>query len=154
MLNTELFSNKSVDYSQFRPAYSPAAIEWLRSNVSGDSVLDVGAGTGIFTNMLLRAFKTVSAVEPNDDMRKCFQENLPELLCQDTTAEATGLPDDSVDLITVAQAFHWLDAEEFKREALRILRPGGSVAIVWNNSLKNLGFIYMRKHCFNTLLIQ
>jgi ubiquinone/menaquinone biosynthesis C-methylase UbiE len=70
-------------------------------------------------------------------MRKRFAELLPGILCTAGTAEATLLPESSVDLITAAQAFHWFDEEKFKSEAKRILRPNGKVAIIWNTSLKN-----------------
>ena len=137
MNNTELFSSKSEDYSKFRPSYPDVAIDWLFEKCGDVHTLDVGAGTGIFTKALLRKFSQVAAVEPNDDMRAQFRKFLPEIICSGGTGEATGCPDASVDLITVAQAFHWLDAERFKAEAMRILRPGGKIAIVWNTSCEN-----------------
>ena len=135
--NTRLFTDKSEDYSRFRPSYPDEAVNWLRSNISGNTVLDIGAGTGSFTRLLLQKFSCVSALEPNDDMRNAFQKNLPGIFCSGCTGEATGMPDHTIDLITVAQAFHWLDAEKFKQEARRILRPAGTVAVIWNTSLKN-----------------
>ena len=135
--NTGLFSGKQDDYSRFRPSYPDAAIDFLRSRSAGGCVLDIGAGTGIFTKALLRCFKNVSAVEPNKDMREKFMQYLPGIYCSSGSGEATGMPENSVDLITVAQAFHWLDAELFKQEAVRILRPEGKTAIIWNTSQKN-----------------
>lgn len=136
--NTDLFTCKSNDYSKFRPSYPTSAIDWLfEKNHPCSHVLDIGAGTGIFTQALLCRFPHVSAVEPNADMRRQFLKSLPHIFCSHGTGENTGLPDASTDLITVAQAFHWLDAEKFKQEAERILHPGGKVAIVWNNSLEN-----------------
>ena len=137
MNNKELFSHKSDDYSKFRPSYPAAAVDWLRQNVAGERVLDIGAGTGIFTKVLLHRFQNVCAVEPNAGMREKFFLNLPESPCSDGSGEETEMPDHSVDLITVAQAFHWLDEDRFKREAQRILSPGGTVAIIWNTSLNN-----------------
>lgn len=137
MNNTELFTNKSEDYSRFRPAYPVEAVNWIKSNTIGETVLDIGAGTGIFTKLLLKCFTDVSAVEPNAEMRAKFKFSLPEIPCYSTKGEHTGLPDNSVDLITVAQAFHWLDEEQFKLEAMRILKPSGKVAIVWNTTLKS-----------------
>lgn len=122
MDNKELFSRKSDDYSKFRPSYPDAAVDWLRKNISGEQILDIGAGTGIFTKVLLRCFQKVTAVEPNAEMREKFLQYLPEIPCTDGSGEETKMPDRSVDLITVAQAFHWLDEEKFKAEAKRILK--------------------------------
>ena len=137
MDNKELFSRKSEDYALFRPSYPEEAVQFLRSKCQGSHVADIGAGTGIFTKMLLKYFDTVTAVEPNGEMREKFRAFLPGVPCLAGSGEETGLPDESVDLITVAQAFHWLDEEKFKSESMRILRPGGKVAIVWNTTLKN-----------------
>ena len=135
--NTGLFTGKTDDYFRFRPSYPDAAAEFLRSRTSGDSVLDVGAGTGIFTAILLKYFSDVSAVEPNAEMREKFTSFLPGTPCFNGTGESTGLADNSFDLITVAQAFHWLDEDSFKKEAARILRPGGKIAIIWNTGIKS-----------------
>lgn len=137
MDNTALFSRRSDDYARFRPGYPVAAADWLKSKTAAEAVVDIGAGTGIFTRLLLERFANVSAVEPNAAMREKFNIFLPDVPCYDATGEATGVPENSVDLITVAQAFHWLDEELFKREAMRILKPSGKVAIVWNTSLKS-----------------
>jgi SAM-dependent methyltransferase len=99
-------------------------------------VADVGAGTGIFTASLLATGARVSAVEPNAPMRQALVASLGEharLTVHAGSAEATGLPAGSVDLVTAAQAFHWFDAAAARRECARILRPGGRVALVWNN---------------------
>lgn len=133
--NTELFSHKADDYAKFRPSYPDAAVGWLKSQISAESVVDIGAGTGIFTQVLLKYFTNVSAIEPNGQMREKFKNFLPDVLCLAASGEATGLADNSVDLITVAQAFHWLDAEKFKKEAMRILKPSGRTAIIWNTTL-------------------
>ena len=135
MNNKSLFTGKSDDYFRCRPSYPEAAVRWLRQKCSGDKAVDIGAGTGIFTKALLPYFNEVSAIEPNEDMRKVFRIFLPEVVCSAASGEATELPDNSIDLITVAQAFHWLDEEKFKAEAMRILRPGGKVAIIWNTTL-------------------
>ena len=137
MNNTELFSSKSDDYSRFRPGYPISAVNWLKSKTSGEAVIDIGAGTGIFTELLLKRFSNVSAIEPNAAMREKFSSFLPDIICHSTTGENTALPDNSVDLITVAQAFHWLDEEQFKREAMRILKPSGKVAIIWNTTQRS-----------------
>ena len=137
MNNTALFTQKADDYFCFRPSYPAAAVQWLRERCGGEKVVDIGAGTGIFTRLLCEFFQNVSAVEPNGDMREKFKTFLPDVPCAAASAESTGIPDASVDLITAAQAFHWFDEDKFKKEAMRILRPGGKAAIVWNTSLNN-----------------
>lgn len=113
--NTLLFTDKADDYAKFRPSYPDAAVRWLKSKIFAECVVDIGAGTGIFTQVLLKYFTNVSAIEPNAQMREKFKNFLPDILCLAASGEATGLADNSVDLITVAQAFHWLDAEKFKK---------------------------------------
>ena len=135
--NRELFTAKAEDYARFRPSYPAAAVDWLRERSSGGAVADIGAGTGIFTRLLLRRFAPVYAVEPNAAMRAVFRRFLPGIPCFDGSGECTGLPGGAVELITVAQAFHWLDEALFKVEARRILRPNGKVAIIWNSCVPN-----------------
>ena len=137
MDNRTLFSGKSQDYSFARPGYPAESAAFLRAKCRGERVADIGAGTGIFTDVLLPFFQQVCAVEPNADMHEAFKDFLPQVVCLDGCGENTGLADNSVDLLTVAQAFHWLDEDKFKSEAMRILRPGGMVAIIWNTTVEN-----------------
>ncbi|SMY11570.1 class I SAM-dependent methyltransferase [Brevibacterium jeotgali] len=98
-------------------------------------VADIGAGTGKLTAELLARGWRVSAVEPNDDMRDALVARLADderLTVVGAPAEATRLPDASVNLVTVAQAFHWFDIPSFRAECRRILRPGGQIALIWN----------------------
>ncbi|MGO1398697.1 MAG: class I SAM-dependent methyltransferase [Brevibacterium yomogidense] len=98
-------------------------------------VADIGAGTGKLTAELLSRGWNVSAVEPNDDMRDALVARLADderLTVVGAPAEATTLADAAVDLVTVAQAFHWFDIPSFRAECRRILRPGGQVALIWN----------------------
>lgn len=140
---TERFSNRVADYVRHRPGYPPALLHWLRKEhgVTADwKVADIGAGTGISASMFLDAGHTVVAVEPNAAMRQAAQERLGRnrrFHAVDGRAEATGLDDASVDLVSVAQAFHWFDQEAVKPEWRRILRPhrGGKpalAAVYWN----------------------
>jgi SAM-dependent methyltransferase len=133
------FSARAADYARHRPSYPASALELLvRECGFGPSctVADVGSGTGIFTAQLLATGCTVHAVEPNTPMREAAEAALcevPGFISVAGRAEATTLPDASVDLVTAAQAFHWFDRPAFRAECGRILRPGGQVAILWND---------------------
>jgi SAM-dependent methyltransferase len=137
--STERFSDRVADYVRYRPTYPAAMLEWLRDAhgvTSSWRVADVGAGTGISSKMFLDAGHAVVAVEPNAAMRAAAVEWLhgyPQFRAVDGRADATTLDDDSVDLVSVAQAFHWFDPAATRREFHRILRPGGLAAIYWNS---------------------
>ena len=126
------FTGKATAYHKARPGYAPAALDFILSLVAPPNavIADIGAGTGKLSAMLCARGCNVIAVEPNADMRS----KLPDTVrVMDGTAEATGLPDASVDAVTCAQAFHWFDGEKFKAECLRILKPGGRVFVIYNN---------------------
>ncbi len=131
---TQRFSDRVDDYRRFRPGYPAAMMDWLRSEhgvAPGWLAADIGAGTGISSELLLGAGLRVIAVEPNQPMRDAADAWLganPDYRSIAATAEATALPDHSLDLITSAQAFHWFDPERTRREWQRVLKPGGLVA--------------------------
>ena len=137
--STARFSDRVADYVRYRPDYPTALIDWLRHQhgVTPDRrVADVGAGTGISSKLFLDAGHDVTAVEPNAAMREAAVAWLGDrsgFNAIEGKADATGLPDASVDLVTVAQAFHWFDPASTRREFARILRPGGLAAIFWNS---------------------
>ena len=132
------FSNRVADYARYRPSYPSAVIDVLRTECGlrpEDVIADVGSGTGILSKLFLENGNRVFAVEPNDEMRHAGEEYLSGFEnCSSVTgsAEATTLGNSSVDFVTVAQAFHWFEASTARREFLRILRPAGFVAIIWN----------------------
>ena len=128
------FTGKATVYDKARPGYAPAALDYILGLIAPPKPLiaDIGAGTGKFSAMLAARGRDVVAVEPNADMRSKLPV-LPNLRVIDGAAEATGLPDSSVDAVTCAQAFHWFDPEKFKAECERILRPGGRIFVVYNN---------------------
>jgi SAM-dependent methyltransferase len=133
------FDNRVADYVRYRPDYPPALLDWLRSSFGitpAWNVADIGAGTGISSALFLAAGHVVTAVEPNAAMRAAASARLgdnPHYRALAGTADATGLADASVDLVGVAQAFHWFEPVATHREFARILRPHGLAAIWWNS---------------------
>ncbi|MDE6558069.1 MAG: class I SAM-dependent methyltransferase [Clostridia bacterium] len=138
MNNEEKFSGKATDYDNARPAYAESLINALYSDFgfSTQSVIaDIGSGTGIFTEQLLKRGNKVYGVEPNADMRKAGEERLKgyrDFVSVNGDAANTKLKTSSVDIVTVAQALHWFPLEEFSKECKRILKPNGQVVIVYN----------------------
>jgi len=135
---TERFTDRVADYVQGRPRYPAAlfdAIFEISGIKGGDCVVDIGAGTGISSEPMLRRGMCVVAVEPNAAMRAACAARLghwPDLSVVSGAAEETGLAAGSADLVLAAQAFHWFDAARTRQEWRRILRSGGWVALVWN----------------------
>ena len=136
---TKRFSSRVENYIRFRPGYPPAVLEVLRAEcaLTADSVVaDVGSGTGIFSAVLLENGNPVCGIEPNDEMRQAAERLLAgeeRFTSVKGTAEATTLADGSVEVITAAQAFHWFDRTRARDEFRRILKPGGRVALIWND---------------------
>lgn len=133
------FTDKANLYTKYRPSYPKECIDDLlsKSHATGNClVADIGSGTGIFSHLLLARGLKVMAVEPNADMRKEAEQSLSQFEGFHSVggkAENTKLGDGSIDLVTVAQAFHWFDKEKFKQECKRILKPAHKVALVWNS---------------------
>jgi ubiquinone/menaquinone biosynthesis C-methylase UbiE len=132
------FSSRVQHYIRYRPSYPVEVIALLERQCGLNpefNVADVGSGTGLFAKLLLDSGCRVIGVEPNADMRQAGEEYLSQYLSftsQEGQAERTGLPDNSVDLITSAQAFHWFQPDAAREEFRRILKPGGCVALIWN----------------------
>lgn len=137
----DIFSTKVAAYVTARPGYPAELFERLEALGAlppGAVVADLGAGTGLLSRSLLERGHRVFAVEPNDAMRAAAEEALggfEGFRSLGGSAEATGLEDASVDLVTAAQAFHWFDPEASARECLRILKPAGKVALIWNDRM-------------------
>jgi SAM-dependent methyltransferase len=118
-------------YERARPTYPADAIDWLVPE-GARTVLDLGAGTGKLTRALTARGLEVVAVEPLAEMRASLAWATPEARALEGTAEAIPLQDDSIDAITVAQAWHWVDPERATAEAARVLGPGGTLGLIWN----------------------
>jgi SAM-dependent methyltransferase len=134
----ERFSDRVANYVRYRPGYPHELLDVLRRHTglrAGMRVADVGSGTGISSRLLLDAECEVFAVEPNAAIREAAENLLganPRFHSIAAPAEATTLADRSVEMIFSAQAFHWFDRERARAEFSRILKPGGSIALVWN----------------------
>jgi SAM-dependent methyltransferase len=135
---TQRFSSRVDNYVRYRPGYPPEVLELLKAEcglTSASVIADIGSGTGILTRIFLEHGNRVFGVEPNEDMRRAGEKLLsayPRFTSVAGTAEATTLPDHSVDLVTAAQAAHWFDREPARREFLRILKAGSGVILLWN----------------------
>ena len=125
------FADVADVYERSRPGYPEEAVAWLAGTPPRD-VVDLGAGTGKLTRSLVALGHRVTAVEPLEEMLAQLRASVPEALALAGGAEAIPLADGSVDVVTCAQAFHWFDHERALVEIARVLRPGGSVALVWN----------------------
>ncbi|MGW6841444.1 class I SAM-dependent methyltransferase [Streptomyces sp. NPDC054958] len=132
------FDAAAASYAAHRPSYPPAlfdAVEHLTGRpLAGARVADVGAGTGIATTLLRERGAEVVAVEPGDGMSAEFRRTHPDIPIVRGDGDRLPLATDSVDLITYAQAWHWTDPARSVPEARRVLRPGGALAIWWNDT--------------------
>lgn len=136
---TKRFSTRVEKYIRFRPGYPAGVLEVLKNECAltpQTVVADIGSGTGIFSEVLLKNGNTVYGVEPNHEMRGAAERLLtgyPRFHSVSGTAEATTLTDGGAEAITAAQAFHWFDRPRARNEFRRVLKPGGWVALIWND---------------------
>jgi SAM-dependent methyltransferase len=119
------------DYERGRPGWPVEAVRIPRLP-SDAEVLDLGAGTGKLTRLLTSAFARVAAVEPAEDMRRVFVALSPDVDLTPGAAEAIPLEEDSIDAVFVGQAFHKFEDELALAEIARVLRPGGTLVLLWN----------------------
>lgn len=136
---TAAFTTKVDDYAAARPPYPHQLLSFFSDVVGvmkGARVVDVGAGTGLFTAALLEHGYDVLAIEPNERMRRAADDRLSgsaRYASAPGSAEAIPVDTGSADLIAAAQAFHWFDLERARMEFLRVLKPRACVALVWND---------------------
>lgn len=145
------FTGLASDYAASRPGYSEAVLDALIGLVGGEmrriDVVDVGAGTGIWTQMLAqKSPATIVAVEPNDDMRQQGEQATIEsgVRWVAGSGEATGLGSDSADWVCMASSFHWVEFSAGLAEFQRILRPGGRFTALWNPRLVEVNPLLLR----------
>ncbi|MGX4690581.1 class I SAM-dependent methyltransferase [Streptomyces sp. JNUCC 63] len=139
------FNAAAAQYAANRPSYPPAlfdALEELTGRpLAGARVADIGAGTGISTALLHERGADVLAVEPGDGMAARFRLTLPGIPLVRGNGNALPLADSSADLLTYAQSWHWTDPARSVPEALRVLRPGGALALWWNTDAVGIQWI-------------
>ena len=129
------FADGADIYAASRPAYPAEALDWLRDRLAigaGIRVVEVGAGTGIFTRLLLETGASVLATDPVPEMLAHLTSTLPGAGTAVATAEALPIADRSVDAVICATAFHWFATARALAEFRRVLRPGGTLGLIWN----------------------
>lgn len=130
------YKERINQYISGRPSYPEGVMDFIVANsVKDATVVDIGAGTGKLTKLLAERFSKVYAIEPDEGMRNILDEvaqKMGNIITSYGSAEHTGMRDNSVDSICVAQAFHWFNTTAFRKEALRIIRPNGRLFIVHN----------------------
>jgi ubiquinone/menaquinone biosynthesis C-methylase UbiE len=122
-------------YERARPGWPADAVDHVARELGLDrsaTVLDLGAGTGKLTRMLVERFDRVVAVEPLGGMRRVLESVVPQAEALAGEAERIPLPDESVDAVFSADAFHWFDGERALAEIARVLRPRGGLVLMWN----------------------
>ncbi|MGL4596801.1 MAG: class I SAM-dependent methyltransferase [Bacteroidia bacterium] len=143
MQTTERFSNRVDDYVRSRPHYPAALLQKLEEAGAlhaGNTIADIGSGTGISAKWLLDGGYTVIGIEPNTPMREAgdrYLHTYASFKSMAATAQQTSLPNQSIDAIVAAQAFHWFNEEQTRTEFKRILKPHGNIILIWNDRLIN-----------------
>jgi SAM-dependent methyltransferase len=146
MADVDLEQARSFDrvagtYQRVRPSYPPEAVAWLLEPAPGRRVVDLAAGTGKRTQVLVAGGADVVCVEPLANMRAELERALPSVRVLPGAAEALPLADGSADAVCVAQAFHWFDPEPALAEIARVLVPGGVLGLLWNLRDDGIGWI-------------
>jgi ubiquinone/menaquinone biosynthesis C-methylase UbiE len=130
------FNKDAGLYDRARPSYPQKAVEQMAKtcHITPQSrILDVAAGTGKFTTMLVERGYNVTALEPVEAMRQVLRQKLPQIEILDGAATQIQLPDASIDVITIAQAFHWFANKDSLKEFHRVLKPNGYLVLIWNS---------------------
>jgi SAM-dependent methyltransferase len=129
------FARQAQAYARGRPEYPAVLDQWLRDELKLDetrTVVDLGAGTGKFTRRLLATGANIIAVEPVQEMLAQLTRAVPSVAARSGTAEEIPVNDSAVDAVVCAQSFHWFATNAALKEIQRVLRPGGSLGLIWN----------------------
>lgn len=138
------FTKGAAAYERGRPDYPAAAIAFIADQLGlrdGATVVDIGAGTGKLSRLLIETGVRVLAVEPVAAMRDQFSRVLPQVSLVEGTAEALPLPDAAADAATAAQAFHWFANAKALTEIHRVLKLHGRLGLIWNNRQADSGWV-------------
>src|ERR1700733_13743444 len=134
------FGGAATLYERYRPGPPVEAVEWVLPE-RGRTVVDLGAGTGALTRLLIGRADEVVAVEPDDRMRAVLAEAGPGARAVAGRGESTPLPDASVDAVLASSSWHWMDTVPTLLEVGRILVPGGTLAVMWSGPDPDTGLI-------------
>ncbi len=134
------FSTGADVYARVRPTYPADAVDWMVPPGAAH-VLDLGAGTGLLTRRLVDRGLDVVAVDASPAMLDELVATLPDVTAHVGTAENLPLPDASIDAAVVGQAWHWFDEARASAEIARVLRPGGTLAVVWNDRDERIDWV-------------
>jgi SAM-dependent methyltransferase len=135
----ERFGDRADDYARYRPAYPHALIDVILDGFATPEIADLGAGTGISARLLAAAGARVYAIEPNEAMRSAIERD-DGIVPVAGSAESTGLPPSTVDLVTAFQAYHWFNVPALMAESRRITRARARFAAIWNQRDLNDAF--------------
>jgi len=131
-------------YERGRPDYPSEATDFLAATCGigmGSEVIELGAGTGKFTRLLVPSKATLLAIEPVEAMRRKCMALLPDVRILEGSAEEIPVADASADVVLAAQAFHWFNADKALAECHRVLRPGGMLGLIWNVRDESIGWV-------------
>ncbi|MFJ9777023.1 class I SAM-dependent methyltransferase [Kitasatospora sp. NPDC101157] len=131
-LHASSFGAAAAAYAEHRPDYALDAVSWALGAAPGPRVLDLGAGTGKLTAVVVASGAEVVAVEPDPAMLAELRRSQPAVRALSGSAEAIPLPDASVDAVLAGNAMHWFDMAVAGPEIDRVLAPGGVLAGLWN----------------------
>jgi ubiquinone/menaquinone biosynthesis C-methylase UbiE len=134
------FGGVADAYERGRPSYPPEAVRWLLGE-RPKTVLELGAGTGKLTRVLVHLGHDVHATDPDPAMLAVLEEKLPGVRTAVASAEEIPLPAASVDAVVAAQAFHWFDLDRALPEIARVLRPEGRICLLWNQRNEKIPWV-------------
>jgi ubiquinone/menaquinone biosynthesis C-methylase UbiE len=134
------FGGVADAYDRGRPSYPIAAVTWLIGDDPA-TVLELGAGTGKLTRVLVDQGHDVHATDPDPAMLALLEAHLPGVRTAVAGAEEIPLADASVDAVIAAQAFHWFDLDRALPEIARVLRPGGRICLLWNQRNEKIPWV-------------